>query len=131
MVRWNYYFIFYCWDISYPHNTYCAFVHGVVYILKCNYVMQTIESVGSLFQPLEEVANSSAFYSGWDPCCKLERDLLSLPCQLWGLHIPILPKLVIISFLHPNKSVLLWFYLFNLWNVKSISNETAAKYSIS
>ena len=48
---------------TYPHNTYCAFVHGVVYILKCNYVMQTIESVGSLFQPLEEVANSSAFYS--------------------------------------------------------------------
>ena len=32
---------------AYPHSAYCAFVHGM--IPKWNYVMQTIESVGSLF----------------------------------------------------------------------------------
>ena len=38
---------------THPHSAYCAFVHGL--IPKWNYLMRTIESVGSLFQPLEEV----------------------------------------------------------------------------
>ena len=38
---------------THPHSVYCAFVHDVV--PKWNNVMQTIKSVGSLFQPLEEV----------------------------------------------------------------------------
>ena len=47
--------------IANPHSAYCAFIHGVV--PKWNYVMQTTESVGSLFQPLEDVANTSIFDS--------------------------------------------------------------------
>ena len=54
------------------HSAYCAFVHGVV--PKWNYVMRTIRSVGSLFQPLEEVIHQLFIpaLTGWDPCCKLE-----------------------------------------------------------
>ena len=66
---------------SHPHSAYCAFVHGVV--PKWNYVYNaTIESVGSLFQPLEDVINQKFIpaLTGRDPCCKLERYLLSLPC---------------------------------------------------
>ena len=68
-------------------NAYCAFVHGV--IPKWNYVMRTIESAGSLFQPLEEVIHQHfiSALTGWDPCCRLERDLLSLPCRLGGLNV--------------------------------------------
>ena len=53
--------------------------------------MRTIKSVGSLFQPLEKVIHQHFIpgLTGWDPCCKLEWDLLSLPCQLGGLNIPI------------------------------------------
>ena len=40
---------------THPHSTYCAIVHGVV--PKWNYVMQTIESVSCLFQPLEDVVH--------------------------------------------------------------------------
>ena len=36
-----------------PHSAYCAFVHGVV--PKWNYIMQTIKSVNSVFQPFKEV----------------------------------------------------------------------------
>ena len=74
---------------THPHSAYCAFVHGVV--PKWNYAMRTIKSVGSLFQPLEEVIHQYFIpaLTSQDPCCKLERDLLSLPCQLGGLNIPI------------------------------------------
>ena len=61
-------------------------------IPKWNYVMRMTESVSCLFQPLEDVIRTSTFYScfNWqDPCCKWERDLLSLPCRLGGLNIPI------------------------------------------
>ena len=44
---------------THPHSAYCAFVHGVV--SKWNYVMHTIESVGSLFQPLEDVIHQILF----------------------------------------------------------------------
>ena len=62
-------------------------VHGVV--PKWNYIMRTIESVESLFQPLEDVMHQKFIpaLTGQDPCCKLERDLLSLPSQLGGLNI--------------------------------------------
>ena len=74
---------------THPHSIYCAFVHGVV--PKWNYLMRTIESVGSLFQPLEDAIHQKFIpaLTDWDPCCKLERDLLSLPCRLGGLNIPI------------------------------------------
>ena len=44
-----------------------------------------------MFQPLEEVIHQhfTPAVTGWDPYCKLERDLLSLPCRLGGLNIPI------------------------------------------
>ena len=47
--------------------------------------------MGSLFQPLEEVIHQHFIPAliGQGPSCKLERDLLSLPCQLGGLNIPI------------------------------------------
>ena len=50
--------------------------------------MRTIESVGSLFQLLEEVIHQHFIpaLTGGDPCCKLERDLLPLPCQLGELE---------------------------------------------
>ena len=35
-----------------PHSAYAAFVHGVLH--KWNYVMRTVDLVGSLFQPLED-----------------------------------------------------------------------------
>ena len=75
--------------LTHPHSAYCAFVHGVV--PKWNYVMRTIKSVGLLFQPLEEVIHQHFIpaLTGQNPCCKLERDLLSLPSQLGGLNIPI------------------------------------------
>ena len=40
------------------------------------------KSVGSLFQSLEEVIHQHFIpnLTGRDPCCKLERNLLSLPC---------------------------------------------------
>ena len=48
-------------------------------------------SVGSLFQPLEEVIYQHFIpvLTGCDPCRKLQRDLLSLPCRHGGVHIPI------------------------------------------
>ena len=44
--------------------------------------MQTIESVGYLFQPLEDVIHQKFIpaLTSRDSCCKLERDLMSLPC---------------------------------------------------
>ena len=60
---------------THPHNAYCVLVHGV--IPKWNYVTRTIESVGSLFQPLEEVIHQHFIpaLTGQDPRYKLERDL--------------------------------------------------------
>ena len=57
---------------THPHSAYCAFVHDVV--PKQNYVMRTIEFVGSLYQPLEEVIHQYFIPAptGRDPCCKLE-----------------------------------------------------------
>ena len=51
--------------------------------------MRTIESVGSLFQRLEEIIYRHFIpgLTGRDLCCKLERDLLSLSCQLGGLNV--------------------------------------------
>ena len=49
--------------------------------------MRTIKSVGSLFQPLEDVIHRHfipALIGRRDPCCQFERDLLSLPCRLGG-----------------------------------------------
>jgi len=52
--------------------------------------MCTIESVGPLFQPLEDVIHQHFIFAltGEEPCSKLERELLSLLCQLGGLNIP-------------------------------------------
>ena len=47
--------------------------------------------MGSLFQPLEDIIHQNLIsaLTGRDPCRMLERDLLSLPCRLGGLNIPI------------------------------------------
>ena len=37
---------------THPHSTYSAFTHSIKYCW--NYVMHTIESVGTLFQPHED-----------------------------------------------------------------------------
>ena len=52
--------------------------------------MHTIESVGSLFQPLEDVLHQHFIpaLTGRDPCSEVERELLTLPCRLGGLNIP-------------------------------------------
>ena len=73
---------------THPHSAYGAFVHGILH--KWNYVMRTIESVGSLFQPLEDVLHQHFIpaLTGRDPCSEVERELLALPCRLGGLNIP-------------------------------------------
>ena len=55
--------------------------------------MRTIESVGSVFQPLEDVLHQHfiSALTGRDPCSEVERELLALPCRLGGsdeLNIP-------------------------------------------
>ena len=44
-----------------------------------------------LLQPLMEIIYQHFIpaLTDRDPCCNLERDLLSLPCRLGGLNIPI------------------------------------------
>ena len=73
---------------THPHSAYSAFVHGIIH--KWNYVMRTIESVGTLLQPLEDVIHQHFIpaLTGRKPCSELERNLLSLPCRLGGLNIP-------------------------------------------
>ena len=73
---------------TYPHSAYGTFVHGILH--KWNYVMRTIDSVGSLFQPLENVIHQHFIpaLTGQDPCSGLEWELLALPCRLGGLNIP-------------------------------------------
>ena len=52
--------------------------------------MRTIESVGDLFQPLEEAIHQHFLpaLTGRMPSSEVERDLLSLPCRFGGLNIP-------------------------------------------
>ena len=47
--------------------------------------------MGSLFQPLEDFIHQNLIpaLTGRDLLSKLEKDLLSLPCRLGGLNIPI------------------------------------------
>ena len=73
---------------THPHSAYGAFIHGILH--KWNYVMRTIESVGSLFQPLENVIHQHFIpaLTGQDPYSGLEWELLALPCRLGGLNIP-------------------------------------------
>ena len=73
---------------THPHSAYGTFVHGILH--KWNYVMRTTESVGSLFQPLEDVIHQHFIpaLTGQDPCSGLERELVALPCRLGGLNIP-------------------------------------------
>ena len=70
-------------------------------------VMRTIDSVGSLFQPLENVIHQHFIpaLTGQDPCSGLEWELLALPCRLGGLNI-----LVNFNFLHLKESVLHWLH---------------------
>ena len=51
--------------------------------------MRTVQSIGHLFQPLEDVIHQFLIpaLSGRSPCSKLERELLSLPCLMGGLNI--------------------------------------------
>jgi len=52
--------------------------------------MQTIKYIGHLPQPLEDAIHQFLIpaLSGKSPCSELERELLSLPCQMGGLNIP-------------------------------------------
>ena len=70
---------------THPHSAYGAFI-----LQKWNYVMCTIESVGSLFQPLEDVLHQHFItaLTGCDPRSEVEQELLALPCRLGGLNIP-------------------------------------------
>ena len=45
-------------------------------------MIRTIESVGSLFQPLENIMHQHFIptLTGQDPCSGLEWELLALPC---------------------------------------------------
>ena len=69
----------------YPH---CAFTHSVKH--HWHYVICTMESVGTLFQPFEEVIYQHFLpaLTGWIPSSEIERDLLSLLCPFGGLNIP-------------------------------------------
>ena len=71
-----------------PHSAYTAFTHGVVH--KWNFLMRTVQSIGHLLQPLEDVIHQFFIpaLSGRSPCSELERELLSLPCRMGGLNIP-------------------------------------------
>ena len=52
--------------------------------------MHTVDLVGSLFEPLEDVIHEHFIpaLTGQDPCSVLERELLALPCQFGDLNIP-------------------------------------------
>ena len=56
-----------------PHSAYAAFVHGVLH--KLNYVIRTVDLVGSLFQPLEDAIHKHFIpaLTAWPPCSELER----------------------------------------------------------
>jgi len=71
-----------------PNSAYAAFIHGMIH--KWNYVMRTINSVGPLFQPLEDAIHQHLIPSltGCAPCSQLERQLFSLTCRFGGLNLP-------------------------------------------
>ena len=71
-----------------PHSAYTAFTHGVVH--KWIFLMQTVQCISHLFQPLEDVIHQFLIpaMSGRNPCSELEREVLSLPCRLGGMNIP-------------------------------------------
>jgi len=73
---------------THPHSTHAAFVYGMIH--KWNYDIRTINSVGPLFQPLEDAIHQHLIPSltGRAPCSQLERQLFSLPCRL-ALTCPI------------------------------------------
>ena len=73
---------------THPHSTYAAFVHGV--LCKWNYVMHTVDLVGSLFQPLKDAIHEHFIpaLTERDPCSVLEQELLALSCRFGGLNIP-------------------------------------------
>jgi len=73
---------------THPHSAYSAFTHNVKH--HRSYVMRTIESVGKLFQPLEEAIHQPLLpaLTGQMPSSEMERGLLSLPCRFGGLNIP-------------------------------------------
>ena len=69
--------------------------------------MQTIQSIGHLLQPLEDVIHQYLIpgLSGRSPCSELERELLFLPCHLGG---PIPQSIVVLNILVLGESVLPW-----------------------
>ena len=75
-------------DIAKTHP-YAAFVHGMIH--KWNYVMHTINSVGPLFQPLEDAIHQHLIPSltGRAPCSQLERLLFFYHAALVASTCPI------------------------------------------
>ena len=73
---------------THPHSAYSAFTDRIKHCW--NYVMHTIESVGTLFQPLEDGIHQHFLpvLTGRILNSEVERELLSLPCHFGELNIP-------------------------------------------
>ena len=72
---------------THPQAAYSAFVHG--FAGKWQYVMRSIDSPSSLFQPLEDAIHQELIpaLTGREPNSPEERKLLALPVRHGGLNI--------------------------------------------
>ena len=73
---------------THPQAAYAAFTHGLA--SKWIYASRTIENIGPLLQPLEDIIRTKfipAICGRPAPSNEL-RDLLALPCRMGGLGIP-------------------------------------------
>ena len=73
---------------SQPQAAYAAYIHGTKN--KWNYFCRTTPNCSHLLQPLEEAIHRKLLpaISHRPPCSSTERELLSLPTKLGGIHFP-------------------------------------------
>jgi hypothetical protein len=70
----------------YPHAAYAAFIHYIKG--KWQFIMRTVDNVGKLFQPIEDIITEKLIpLTGRSHCSIEERKLLSLPTRYGGLNI--------------------------------------------
>ena len=71
---------------SQPQAAYAAYIHGTKN--KWNYICRTTPDCSHLLQPLEDAIHQKLLpaISGRPPCSSTERELLSLPTKLGGIH---------------------------------------------